>query len=110
MVTPRLPLSATADGVVVTIRVTTRANPEGVAGMVEVPGPRGVEPALAVRVSAAPADGEANAAVLRVLARAWQVPPTSLSIVSGATSRIKRVLVRGDAPILLRQLTERIAA
>ena len=110
MASSRLPLSATADGVVVTIRVTPRAQPEGVAGTVEVAGPRGVETALAVRVSAAPADGEANAAVLRLLAKAWQVPPTSLSIVSGTTSRIKRVLVRGDAPILLRQLTERIAA
>jgi uncharacterized protein len=110
MILPRLPLTATDEGVVVTIRVTPRARQEGVDGSTEIAGPRGAEAALVVRVSAPPADGAANAAVLRVLAKAWRLPPSSLTIVAGASSRIKRVLVRGDAPALLRQLTERMAA
>lgn len=107
---PRLPLTATDEGVVVTIRVTPRARRDDVNGTTEVAGPRGVEPALAVHVAAPPADGAANQAVLRVLSKAWRLPPSSLTIVSGASSRIKRVLVRGDAAALLRQISERIAA
>ncbi len=110
MPSPRLPLTATADGVVVTVRVTPRARREGVDGATEVAGPRGAEPAFAVRVSAPPADGAANAAVLRVLATAWRLPPSSLTILAGASGRLKRILVRGDSAALLRHIGGRIAA
>ncbi len=46
---------------------------------------------LRVRVSAPPADGKANDALLRLLAKALGVPPSRLSIVSGASSRTKVV-------------------
>ena len=105
-----LPLTATDDGIVVTVRVTPRARREGIDGATEIAGPRGTEPALVVRVAAPPADGAANAAVLRLLAASWQVPPSSLSLVTGASSRIKRVLVRGNAADLMQHLTRRIAA
>lgn len=110
MSTSRLPLTATTEGVIVTIRVTPRARREGLDGTTEVAGPRGAETALAVRVSAPPADGAANQAVLRVLAKAWRLPPSSLAIIGGASSRLKRVLVRGEAAALLRHLGDRIAA
>ena len=110
MPSPPLPLTATADGVVVTVRVTPRARREGIDGPTEIAGPRGPEQALAVRVSAPPADGAANAAVLRILARAWKVPPSSLSLIAGGSSRLKRVLVRGDAATLLHHISLRIAA
>ncbi len=105
-----LPLTATADGVVVTLRVTPRARRDGVDGTTEIAGPRGAEPALAVRVAAPPAYGAANQAVLRLLAREWRLPPSSLSLVAGGSSRLKRVLVRGDAAALLRHISLRIAA
>lgn len=105
-----LPFTATRDGVVVTIRVTPRARRDEIDGTTEVASPRGAERALAVHVAAPPADGAANQAVLRVLAKAWRLPPSSLEIVGGTTSRLKRVLVRGDADTLFRQLSERIAA
>jgi uncharacterized protein len=110
MASSRLPLTATADGVVVTVRVTPRARQDGIDGATETAGPRGAEPALAVRVASPPADGAANAAVLRVLAKAWRLPPSSLTILAGASSRLKRVLVRGDATTLLRHIAGRIAA
>lgn len=105
-----LPLTATEDGVVVTVRVTPRARREGVGGATAIAGPRGSETALAVRVAAPPADGAANDAVLRLLAATWQVPPSSLSLVAGAASRVKRVLVRGNAAVLLQHISGRIAA
>ena len=51
--------------------------------------------ALLVRVTAPPVDGAANDAVVRVLARALDVAPRAVSVVSGETSRRKTVEVAG---------------
>jgi uncharacterized protein len=48
-----------------------------------------------VRVSAAPERGRANEAVVGLLAERLGVPRTSLSVVSGQTSRDKVVELRG---------------
>jgi uncharacterized protein len=42
-----------------------------------------------VRVTAAPADGEANRAVITLLAEAFAVAPSRVALVRGATSRDK---------------------
>lgn len=55
---------------------------------------------LAVRVIAPPADGRANDAVRRVLADAFAVRPGAVAIVSGASSRRKRVRVAGERSVL----------
>lgn len=57
----------------------------------EVVGPRGE--ALIVRVSAPPVDGRANVALCKLLARVLDVPPTTVAVVRGATSREKLVRV-----------------
>lgn len=106
----RLPLSPTTDGVLVTVRVTPRARRAAVEGVVEVSGLRGPETALGVRVTAPPAEGAANKAVLRTLAAAWHLPPSRLEIAAGGASRLKRVLVRGEPASLLRVLAEKLNA
>ena len=50
---------------------------------------------LHVRVTAAPADGAANEAVIRLLARELRVPRSSVSLVFGASSRHKRLRIDG---------------
>ncbi len=57
------------------------------SGRDEVAGWRGSE--LAVRVTAAPEGGKANAAVCRVVASALGVPKSSVSVVRGDTARHK---------------------
>lgn len=57
---------------------------------------------LRVRVSAPPAEGRANAAVVGLLARHFDVPRSEIEIVRGATSREKWVRVDGFAPDALR--------
>ncbi|MBM3627461.1 MAG: hypothetical protein FJX21_06540 [Alphaproteobacteria bacterium] len=52
---------------------------------------------LRARVSAPPADGEANAALLALLARALGLPRRALAIESGATQRTKRIRIDADA-------------
>ena len=51
--------------------------------------------ALRARVTAPPVAGAANAAVLRLIADAVGVPPSRVSILTGASARKKRLLVRG---------------
>ena len=50
---------------------------------------------LKLSVRTAPERGKANRAVLRLLADALELPVKDLSIVSGATSPAKIILVRG---------------
>ena len=51
-----------------------------------------------VRVAAPPVDGAANAALLRLLADLLDVPRRRLEIISGASSRRKRIVIAGMAP------------
>ena len=65
-----------------TVRVTPRASRDAVEGF-------DAQGQLVVRVSAAPADGAANAAVVRVLARRLRLASRDVVLVSGAGSRTK---------------------
>ena len=44
----------------------------------------------------APHEGAANAALTRLIAVVAGVPPSQVTIVAGATARVKRVRVAGD--------------
>jgi hypothetical protein len=59
---------------------------------------------LEVRVAEAPADGVANDAVVRLLAKELGVSRSEVEIVSGATSRHKRISVPFDAEETRRRL------
>ena len=52
---------------------------------------------LRARVSAPPADGEANAALLALLSKALGVPRRALVLEAGATQRTKRIRIEADA-------------
>jgi uncharacterized protein (TIGR00251 family) len=77
--------TAPPDGGLLQVRVQPRARHSAVQGW------QGA--ALRVRVTAAPADGEANRAVAALLAEAFGVPPSSVALVSGARGRDKRFRV-----------------
>ena len=70
------------------MRLTPKGGRDAVDGIKTMSDGRAV---LKLRVRAAPFEGEANAALGRVLAKALGVPPSRVEIVGGATSRIKRV-------------------
>jgi uncharacterized protein YggU (UPF0235/DUF167 family) len=53
--------------------------------------------AILIRVAAPPVSGAANAALVEFLAEALAIPRRSISIVSGDTSRDKRVRLEGLA-------------
>lgn len=93
--------SAGKDGVRVALRVVPRAARPGIAG-------RGARPdgmpCLRVSVSEPAEGGRANAAVLMLLARAWRLPVSSLTVALGAASRDKVVRIAGDPAALTVQL------
>ena len=86
----------------ISIRVTPRSAKPGIGGW--RPGANGREE-LEVRVAEAPADGAANAAVVRLLAKALDVPRSSVDIVGGLSSRHKRISV----PLELDEVRRRVA-
>ncbi len=67
-------------GAEITLRVTPRARREGVT--------MGAD-GLRAAVTAPPEDGKANAAVQKLLARALGVAPSRLTLIRGATARVK---------------------
>jgi len=69
------------------VRVVPRASRSGLAG--EYNG------ALRVRITAPPVDGAANDELLKVLARAFDVPPRNVQITAGMRSKLKQVRVAG---------------
>jgi uncharacterized protein (TIGR00251 family) len=67
--------------------------------------------ALKVRVAAPPTDGRANDATCALMARTLGVKDAAVSLVSGASSRTKRVRVEGvDGPETASALQPRIRA
>lgn len=59
--------------------------------------------ALSLRVAAPPVEGQANAAVSALLARALGVPPSAVRVTHGARGRDKLVRVEGLAPADIRR-------
>ena len=82
-----------ADRLVVTVRLTPKAGRDSIDGITHLSDGRGV---LKARVSAAPSDGEANGALTRLLAQTLRIAPRDIALVGGATSRVKRMLIKGD--------------
>jgi uncharacterized protein (TIGR00251 family) len=87
----------TADGVVVLVRLTPRGGRDAVEGVEALADGRSV---LKVRVRAAASEGEANAALIKLLAKTLGVPPRDVRLVAGATARLKRVHVAGATAML----------
>ena len=59
-------------------------------------------PVLKVRVRARPVEGEANAALLKLLAKALGVPKSAVALDRGGQSRTKMISVEGLSPDDLR--------
>ena len=80
------------------VRLTPRASSNAVGG--ERDG------ALLVRVSAPPVDGQANEALVKLLAAALDVSRGAVHLEQGATARTKRVSVPLAAEAALRRLAK----
>ena len=77
-----------ADSIEFEVHVRPRASRSALAGVHD-----GV---LALRVCAPPAQGQANDAVIELLATTFAVRASAVEIVKGASSRRKLIRIRGD--------------
>jgi uncharacterized protein (TIGR00251 family) len=86
---------------VLTVRLTPKSARDDITGIESLSDGRAV---LKARVRALPQEGEANAALIRLIAKALALPRTAVELESGATSRIKTLILKGDALALQAQL------
>jgi uncharacterized protein (TIGR00251 family) len=80
-------IASTITGVVLKVHAQPRASRDAIAG--EHNG------ALKVAVTAPPVDGKANAAIIKLLAKQFDVPKSAVEITAGHAGRDKRVAIDG---------------
>lgn len=85
-----------ADSIEITVRLTPKAKSEEIVGVRD-----GV---LLVKVTAPPVGGKANSALCRLLAKRLRVAAGRVTVVSGVSSRIKRIRVEGIDTVRLREV------
>jgi len=100
--TERLPFAEMADGVRLAVRLTPKASAECIVGLVDEPNGGVV---LKVAVTAAPEGGKANAALIKLLARTFRLPPRDFSVVRGLSDRRKTVTVTGAPAAIATRIT-----
>jgi len=96
----------TDSGALVFVRASPGAARDEIAGLWQ--GADG-EQRLAVKVTAAPDKGKANAGVIKLLAKTLRLPKSALAVSAGAAARMKTISITGDPAALekaLRRLME----
>ncbi len=78
-------------GAAIHVKVVPRASRNEIVGV-------GTDGALKIRVTAAPVDGAANEAVIKLLAEALDIPKSNIDIVAGQTSTSKIISLIGIEP------------
>lgn len=101
------PWQPTPGGVSVAVRLTPKGGRDAIDGIETLSDGRTV---LKARVRAAPTEGEANDALLKLIAKSVGVPRRDVALVAGATARIKRLTISGDGPTLMTTLEKICAA
>ena len=101
------PWQVLAHGLALTVRLTPKGGRDAIDGIEQMADGRSV---LKVRVRAAPSEGEANDALVRLLAKSVGVAPRQVTLVAGATARIKRLEIAGSGPALAAALADILGA
>lgn len=83
-------------GLLVILKVQPKSSRDAIEGLVETPDGR----ALKVAVTAPPDKGKANAAVIALIAKAFGVPKSNVTLTLGETDRRKVLHIAGDPAAL----------
>lgn len=89
-----------ADGVRVAVKLAPKASANAVDGI--APADKGT--VLKIRVTTAPENGKANAALIGLLAGEWDLAASTIRLIGGATARNKWLHVAGDPAMLMARL------
>jgi uncharacterized protein len=93
--------------VTLAVRLTPKGGRDAISGIERLADGRAV---LKARVTAPPSEGEANTALVRLIAKGVGVPPRDVTVAAGATARVKRLAIAGDGPTLIAALEKMAAA
>ena len=85
-----------SEDLVIRVRVIPRASRDEIVGV--------LDGALKVRIQAPPVEGKANTCLVKFLAKQWGLRRADLEILSGASARTKRLLIRKPPPELRKEL------
>jgi len=91
------PWTTSPGGLALSIRLTPKGGRDAIDRIEQLADGRAV---LKVRVRAAASGGEANAALIQLIAAKLDVAPRRVILTAGATARIKRLLIEGDGVAL----------
>jgi uncharacterized protein len=100
------PWSVGHDGLSLAVRLTPKGGRDAIEGIEQL---ADGQTALKVRVRAAASAGEANAALIRLVAKTLSVPLRDVDLVAGASARLKRLKISGS-PAALAAVLEKICA
>ncbi|HEX2841602.1 DUF167 family protein [Hyphomicrobium sp.] len=100
------PWRSGAGCVIVRVRITPKSFKDTIDGIETT----AEGPALKARVRAVPSDGEANAALLTLLAQWLGVSKSSVRLAQGGKSRVKSVEITGNTEELEVRLATRLAS
>lgn len=101
-----VPWTTTPGGLRLSVRLTPRGGRDGIDGVDALADGRAV---LKARVRAAPSEGEANAALVALLARSLSVSRSAVTLAAGSTARLKTLLIAGEADLLTARLEQLLA-
>lgn len=104
---PSTAWTAVPGGILVDVRLTPRGGRDAIDGIERRADGR---TALKARVRAPAFEGAANAALCRLVAGIAGTAPRQVTLVAGATARIKRLRILGDAQKLIAALTRCLEA
>lgn len=97
------------DGLVLRVYVQPGAKASALVGVKET----GDGLRLKIKLKARAIEGQANAALLELLAELMRLPKSAVSLQSGSTARLKSIHLRGQGPELfnkLKQLTDTLGS
>jgi uncharacterized protein (TIGR00251 family) len=83
---PATHLKDSKEGTILAVKIVPNASNNAIA--------RWENGELKVRLNAVPEKGKANEELISFLAKSWKLPKNSLSILSGESSRHKKLLIR----------------
>jgi uncharacterized protein (TIGR00251 family) len=98
-----LPWRNEAGGLALSVRLTPQGGRDAIEGIERLANGESV---LKVRVRAPPMEGEANAALVKLLARTLGVPARDVHLVAGLSARVKRVKIAGASGALSAALSK----
>ena len=98
-----LPWRAVAGGVLLDLRVTPKSGRDAIDGIEQFASGQTV---LKLRVRALPTDGEANDAVIALIAKSLKLPKSNVTLERGGASRVKTLRLAGDATAIASALEQ----